>query len=697
MRELTDNPVFVAAAREVAEASASKPVALRVEVSAVRSRLLSQLSTDLPDALFVTARTDLDQVERVVLDLATRLGQPALEEVDATLRRAPDDLGPTLDVLSKRIGGRSIVVDDWDALTRRVPQGDELRRAISERATSLTNWLGDHARIFLGTERKPKLVDWMSDVAKLEPTLEFRNGRRAASSVARRQTDLALTAFALGDQDALDEPRSVDEQRRAIGDLLGRDARQVMAATALHGRPLPWQVAVEIGGGQVRAIETLIRLRLCHEVTGAGLIADRDWTVWFERELALAERNRIHQRLATSFTQLAAPDQPGLAVLEAHRHFVAAGMLADARRFIRYGVIQLVDVARQLSRQSAWADAAQIYQDVLTSCETMQWPLGRRSRGYVRHYLHFNRARAQIEDLDATAEGYGAALDDWPENALFWSRLARAEFYRGNGERGMAVLERAWNQVGDHSLKATVLIARTVRGLLEQSKSSEEQQLVSAAVRVWGDYVPDTENADDVLGLLHSRMDRGWLVARLDCEAPVHFTRPVLLRIQSLADGTWQAELPDLDTPARGRSPQRAIEALNRALRTEVDALLRAFTHQLDGATRFRKRILLGAVDVVASQLDARASKSAWVMGDVERRPDGSMWLHTGGGFDLWFEIPADVAAGWTPSDGPHFARVEAGPSGEPRGPVLELEPALRGSPADLSERLRRRRVPGVE
>ncbi|MBK8240334.1 MAG: hypothetical protein IPK74_32825 [Deltaproteobacteria bacterium] len=696
MLELTESPLFVAAARQVAEASASQPVALRVETSALRTRLLSQLSTNLPNALFVTARTDLDQVERVVLDLATGLGPGTLEEVDATLRRDPDDLRPTLDVLSNRLDGRSIVVDDWDALTRPL-HGDDLRRAVGERAASLTSWLGAHARIFLGTERRPELVDWMSGVAELERTLELGNGRTPPWSVSRRRTDLALTAFALGDQEALNEPRSVDEQRRAIEDLLGRDAQHVMAATAIHGRPLPRPLAVEIGGGQPRAIETLIRVRLCHEVTGAGLIADRDWTVWFERDWALAERNRIHQRLATAFTQLAAPEQLGLDVLEAHRHFVAAGMLADARRFIRYGVIQLVDAARQRSRQSAWADAAQIYQDVLTSSEAMQWPLGRRLRGYVRHYLHFNRARAQIEDLDATAEGYGEALADWPENALFWSRLARAEFYRGNGQRGMAALQRAQNQVADHPLKATVLIARTVRGLLEQSKSSEQQHLVSAAVRVWGDYVPDTDLAAPVLGLLHSRIALGWLVAQLDCEAPVHFTRPVLLRIQSRANGTWQAELPDLDTQARGRSPQRALEALNGALRTEVDALRRAFTHQLDGSTRFRKRILLGAVDLIASQLDARASKSTWVMGDIERRADGSMWLHTGGGFDLWFEIPADLAAGCTPSDGPHFARVDAGPSGEPRGPVFELEPALRGSPADLSERLRRWRVPGVE
>lgn len=690
MLAVTESEAFVGASRAIVDAAAAGRVALEVRDPGVRARLLAQVSTYMPQCVVIAVRPALDQVERVMLDLATPLGLETLGEVDAALLADPDELSGPLRVLASALEGRRIVVDGWDALTHAgLGLDHDLGQALSARGATLQHWLAEHADLVIVDRRKPASIDWMRRPDGLDAPPDLRNG--AIKPVPARLADptLALSAYALGAHDTLEEQQSADEMRGAIGELLGTDARQVLAAVALHGRPLPRDVA-HLLGGRERGVDTVLRLGLCQEVA-SGLIADASWAGWLRLALNSLELAELHRRLAQCFADSTTPNSPGLAVLEAHRHFVAAGMLDEARRFARYGVTQLVEAARERSRLRRYAEAAEIYSGILSGAQQMLWPIGRKLRGYVRHYQHFNRAIAGLEDLRATTNGYTDALEDWPDNALFWSRLVRAHFYQGNDARAMAALGRANAKVADHPQKQTFLIARTVRGLLRHAQSIESQHLIAQALRVWGDYQPDTDYADEVFSELVRRLATGWTAEQLHASQPVHFTRPLRVQIQWLGVDAWLAELPEIEVRGRGASPHRALEALNLALRSEVGDAVRALTHQLDAQARLRKRVLLGAVDVIASRLDAASSETVWVLGDVTRRPDGSTWLHTGGEFDLWFEVPSEVASTWVPNDAPHFARVVAGESGEPRGPVRELEPALRLSPEELWERFRRR------
>jgi len=62
-------------------------------------------------------------------------------------------------------------------------------------------------------------------------------------------------------------------------------------------------------------------------------------------------------------------------------------------------------------------------------------PVGRRVKAYIRHYRHYahvNRGHADTEPSAETERGYEQVLTDWPENALFWSRLIRTRVYRND-------------------------------------------------------------------------------------------------------------------------------------------------------------------------------------------------------------------------------------------------------------------------
>lgn len=691
MLTVTESAAFVGASRELAQAAAARQVAVQIPEPGIRTRLLAQLSAHMPGCVVVSVPSALDQVERVVLDLASPLGPEVLRDVDAALRAEPDEISGPLARVESALGSRRIVVDGWDSLTHGgFGSAQDLGQALSARRATLQHWLVDHGGVLVVNRRRPgSITQWTQRPDGLDAPPQLRNGTKQLPPTDISDPTLALAAYALGARELVEQQPSPEELRQAIGDLLGTDARQVLAAVAVHGRPLPRDVAQFLGGRE-RAVDAVLRLGLCHEVA-AGLIADASWAGWLQLALSSLELADLHRRLAQRFAESTTPKSMGLAVLEAHRHFVAAGMLDEARRFARYGAAQLVEAARERSRLRKYAEAAEIYNSVLSGAEQMHWPIGRKLRGYVRHYLHFNRATAGVEDVRATTEGYTAALEDWPDNALFWSRLVRAHFYQGNDARAMAALAQANLKVGDHPQKQTFLVARTVRGLLKRAHSIENQHLIFDALRVWGDYQPDTDYAEEVFSELSRRLAAGWTVEQLSGSQPIRFTRPMRVQIQCLGAGVWLAELPDVEVRGRGASPARALEAMSQALRAGVSDALRVLTHQLDAQARLRKRVLLGAIDVIASQLDAKSSDSVWVLGDVSRRPDGSTWLHTGGQFDLWFEVPEEIAAGWEPTDAPHFARVIAGASGEPHGPVQELEPAVHLSAEELWERFRRR------
>jgi hypothetical protein len=306
----------------------------------------------------------------------------------------------------------------------------------------------------------------------------------------------------------------------------------------------------------------------------------------------------------------------------------------------------------------------------------------------VQHYVHFNRARAELESLADTERGYRSALDHWPDNALFWSRLVRTELYGGKTSQALQTLETARARVPAHDDKDAVLIARTVRGLLDR------QHLVDA-ILVWGSHAPATSYERDVASSLERALASGWLARELAVPAvePLVFFHPQRVKV-TRSGAVWIAELTDLDTVARAASAREALMALIARVREDVTQLVAELTHTLDADTVARKQLLLGAIDIVSSHLDASSPPHVWVLGDVCQDEHGAYWLRTKGTRDLWFEIPADVARQTQLVDLPYLAEVVAGPSGVPRGPVIRMEAGY-GSSDALWERWRSRSQDG--
>lgn len=331
-----------------------------------------------------------------------------------------------------------------------------------------------------------------------------------------------------------------------------------------------------------------------------------------------------------------------------------------------------------------------------------------RLRGYARHYLHYNRGYGQLESQAATERGYRGALSDWPGNALFWSRLVRVVCFQDRPATALADLEAAQDAVGDHPQKQTVLVARTVRGLLDKDRLVD-------AVRIWGDYSADTPYAMEVEQRLHTALEAGWQIRRLvlDPEQPLVFVRPVEVRVARGGE-RWSAEFRGLRAFGYGQTPLEALQALVRTAREEVAALVRAYTSDLAAGDRLRKRLLLGVVDVRASAIDASPLDSYWYCGFLVRDREGAIWFRTAGERDLWFEVPSglgiDVLEPQPRSTGdslfgllfepdlkpvvvdelPHLARVATDAQGAPTGPVIELRPGFRGSEEELWEEWRR-------
>ena len=137
------------------------------------------------------------------------------------------------------------------------------------------------------------------------------------------------------------------------------------------------------------------------------------------------------------------------------------------------------------------------------------------------------------------------------------------------------------------------------------------------------------------------------------------------------------AEFTELELRSRGPTPLAALRAVVREAREEVAQLIRTYTHELDPSARLRKRMLLGAVDVIASRLDVQAQGDTWVFGELERDASGVLWLRTGGSAEYWFAVPPELTPEPDLQDSLFFARVDTGSSGEPREPLKELERTL--------------------
>ncbi len=695
MFRIDDSPgVRVRASRLADELrnDANARVVFRCTEADGRSRLLAKVLSELEDTVFAYVPDGLDQSERVILEIAHALGDDVAQRTDTVLREEPEEPNRALAVLDDALGTCRLVIDGWDRLGSTAD--DEIGSTLRNRGDSLRAWLTERGNLFaVGRGRAPHdgARRWWHPE---DPPVVLVDGAEHSSDLWERFAPdarvygLALGVMALGadEDDPAIESATDSGLRSRMVELLPDSVRELLLLLSVHERPLPEALLRQIDIATPDNVSLGRDLGLWREMS-TGLLTDRGWSRWWR---ARQEVHTVDQRLGELFARCARPADPnagraGLALLEAHRHFVAAGDLDRAFSFARHGVALIVEAARARSINKQHMEAAHLYERVVEMAEQHRVPVGRRLHAYARHYLHFNRARADAESLKETERGYRLALDEWPENALFWSRLVRVLFYENRQAEALAELTQADQKVPAHPEKMVVLIARTVRGLLQRNRLLD-------AILVWGDYRPTSTQGEEVERWLVDRLSRGWMGRHLafDPVEPLFFTRDVHVRIDRATANRWIAEIRDLDAASKGASPQEALATLVREVCERTRVLIRAYTADLAPEDRMHKQRLLGAIDVRASLLDADGADSVWVFGDLERDEEGQLWLCTGGSYDLAFEVPDAVAKHVTVDDLPHFALVKA-ERGAPKGPVERIEPGTHRPADELWEEWRRR------
>lgn len=692
--------------RAVADAAGEQRVAVRYPASYGRGpwfhEFVEVLQRARPGAAFVRIPTEPDRVERALLELASNFGRDHLAAVAEALREEPNSLSGALRCLDNALDGATVIVDGWSAL-RVSDDTYDAGHALDERFRDARNWLADHACVISDYEFDPppgfaETTIRLPDAEDEFPPTTLRNGRtyprpdlwkRFAPDVGAYNSALAMLALQESPDAKVTPPAW--KIRDHVASRLPGHALELLFLLGVHARPLDNE-ALSVLGVEQSARELLVHLGICESLP-SGIALDPAWTVWCVDELGSRKRD-YHSQLANAFAGIVRPDdqaadRAALAVLEAHRHFVALGDDQRARRFARYSAALLVEEGKRRSLERRFDDAARLYESVLSLADKSELPLPPRLRGYVTHYTHFNRAMARTESIAETERGYAEALREWPANALFWSRLVRTQFYAGKSAAALKTLERALDTVEPHPDKEPVLIARTVRGLLKRYEHEHDGELLVDASFVWGDYKPTSSASRDVEHLLRHALETGWLASKLALpnETALAFVRPQFVKVTY--SGHWVAELEKLDIISTAETPDAALTNLIHEACTEAKSLVAALTHTLDAETRLRKQVLMGAIDVVASGLDARSPEHLWVVGDLVR-DDGKVWLRTRGSRDLWFEVPEPLASAVIPSDMPYLAEVVGEASGIPVGPVLQLV-ATQGTTDQIWQEWRRR------
>ncbi len=656
-------------------------------------------------ALLLRVPRGLDQVEAVILRAAAALGDDALREVDEALRERVDDVVPSLDVLTHRLKDRLLVVDDVDLLAAGAEHAD-LRDVLGNRESALEAWLYRHA-VLTSREDPCERSGWTAHplTPPEEPPLRLMNGRsqdvrapwdRAGHNEGHFRLILTLAMIEGG----IPEPGGREES--LLGQIwsgLHERHRAVLQLLAVHERPLSLDV--------LRALPSPPSESALSAVQALPVVGSDGRLVWLEgplqrfsrAKLQSEEASDMHLALAATFAGELHGDETNAwlkarELQEAHRHYVEGGQIERAMRLARHGVHLLLDLARQRSSRARgpqdYAFAESLYEAVLSQGEAR---IGRRAYAYAKHYLHYNRYKSKpdlAEPLSETESGYRESIEKWPENGLFWSRLALTQFLRGERHRAVATLDEAREKVPQHMAvrhtgKDWLLRARVVQRLLHY----EPPHVIDALI-VWGAYSPKDSREQEVRRDLEAVFSRGWRTKLLD---PPGVSRVVLHREIAVrivrAGAQFACSLGDLRT-ARGGDPLSALVEAVRKLRDRVDELRKALTHTLDADSRAQKQRLLGAVDIVASRLLGTVPETTWILGKVEIDHDVARVREVGAHGGL-FELDPSVEPPRLPDSLPRLVRVRTGAAGEPEGPVVGMDEPLGRDPERLWEEWRKR------
>lgn len=671
MLRLVDGEALEAEAAAVADAVESRrPTALCVGPAADHPRLVAAIVRRLDSPLVATVPASLDQVSETVLELASGLEADDRRRVDQALRdaqRAPDTFGLVLDRLRDAADERPIVVDRIDRLS--IPARDSLRGALAPQVQQLARWITEHGMLVTS----PSVVHrdrWQTRTVRgsATPTVRLVNGGPRESTLSWDEgADAKLYGLALA-LEALEGGPSANQGEGpslgSLGDESLRDAlwhalpegvRALLQALAVHARPLPRSLCGRIEGFDPISFERGTELGLWTE-RAEQVVADDGWCGWFERVMPRLERARVHGVLARALQSAVDPgDGPepldGLALLGAQRHLLDLGQLDPALRYAKYGLELFVELARRRSEDGDFHGAAELYAQLLARAD-----LSPRLRGYVRHYLHYNRAheRPPTEGFAHTAAGYEDAVRDWPENALFWSRTVRAWVLADDLGRARSCLHRATSAVPQHPQRDALLFARAARRLVELSRPFE-------ALALLGDYTPanhESERARAEFDALCHALEHGWKarVIGLAGEEAIFLHRDVRCRVLRSDEG-WQFVADELGSSRRYARAWDAIREVVNVVREEARSLCARSERELGSDERQRRTLLLSLVDLRASGLD-QSVRVRWVLGTLRRHGEAlQLEAHDSA---ARFEVPAELAKTLTVDDDLVLAQVEA-------------------------------------
>ncbi len=461
------------------------------------------------DALRVHIPSQIDRVTFAILTLA--------EQVDATgsfaEALASGDVEAAIGTVEAERCGRVVLVSDLDRLTiRRVWNLDDTLRSSHH---AVRQWLQDIPHLGALTAGAGSSDAIAPRFAQGSPSHAlWQRAKRDPERFSLLGTLDELSANADGELDSA----SVDDLADAVLEALPGDLRRVTELLAVHDRPVSNSILFA-----VRPTAEALK----HGRDLGVMECSRD-TTWLHSPLAIAARralgaraHELHLRWGNSLAAMARQDASPSTVLEAHRHLVAAGVFQAAREFARFGAEVLIDGAREASLAERWDQAIEGYDAALSLT-----PHQPRARAYARHYLHYNRYRAEREDLLTTLKGYECALDDWQDNALFWSRRIGALVQAEKLSDALDAMDRAYATVPKHPQRDRYLRVRTVEHRMER-----RQWL--AALALWQDQAPLDVIQHDVVERLHGALAAGVSVNRLwiDHAPPVILTECVRLRV----------------------------------------------------------------------------------------------------------------------------------------------------------------------
>lgn len=640
-----------------------------------KTRLLLELAEELDEPVVVRVPAGPDQGPYVLLHAAAACGTVAMREVASHLATS---FGNALDTLDRALGTRPLLVDDADAIGVRGID-IELRHALNDSTERLREFIRRRARVVSTTAPPPEsLARTIIPLSLTAPQQHPEVWAKVGHDIDAFELALLRDRLALGDDlQQLWEPAEVVAD---VWEALPEALQDIVGLLAVHHRPIDEADLQALGVVDWPALDKAVRSGVINSRRGSLWLSNP----WYEHCPAVLSRGRtraLRLRLAQAFAAQALGADAYLArpllVLEAHRHFAGLSDLERAREFAHFGAATLLDTARRLSlggryEDRLYAQAAKAYDVVLQLEEQVKsrgGTLGRLIVGYATHYKHYNRYKANLESRVETLQGYSKALESWPENALFHSRMMGALLLDDRYADASSEIARAYQAVPPHSRRDAVLRGRTADKLLLRER-------VEAALLVWDDYEPD-EWGSLTEQRLFDRLKEGFETARLrSFEKMLVLFEPTHVRF-TRATKTWLAHA--LEESAPGTSPAAAYSTLIASVRAEVRRLHRTLTHQLDAADRMKKRRLLGQIDLASSGLLDLGDGTTWVYGRLTDA-EGAIELVTDA--QRSYVVPAEIFPGATGESAYRLARVRTGAAGEPVGPVVEIGSPLGEDPA---------------